>query len=108
MATRSPETDGRSQKSVDDKSEGRIQTSAGDSQLERDDLMTPRARVTLDELARMPATLTPAEGLPWTRLGRSAYYRWLAESGLGCRLGHSIRIPTRRFLLALGVLDEEA
>ena len=71
-------------------------------------LLTPPAQVTIDELGRMPASLTAAEGQPWTRLSRSAYYRWLAASGLGCRLGGSIRIPTRRFLLALGVLDEES
>lgn len=71
-------------------------------------LLTPRACVTAEELRRMPAGLTAAEGQPWTRLSRSAYYRWLAASGLSCHLGHSIRIPTRRFLLALGVLDDEA
>ena len=55
----------------------------------------------------MPASMTAAEGQPWTRLSRSAYYKWLRESGICCYLGHSIRIPTRRFLAALGVLDEE-
>jgi hypothetical protein len=80
----------------------------GKTESEARSLLTPRARVTAEELAMMPPSLKPAEGQPWTRLSRSAYYRWLAASGLGCRLGHSIRIPTRRFLLALGVLDDEA
>ncbi len=70
-------------------------------------LLKARPRVTQEELKRMPASLTAAEGQPWTRLSRGAYYRWLAASGLACHLGGSIRIPTRRFLSALGVLDEE-
>ena len=71
-------------------------------------LLSPRARVTVEELERMPASLKPAEAMAWTRLGRGSFYRWIGTSGLACRLGGSIRIPTRRFLLALGVLDEEA
>ena len=71
-------------------------------------LLSPRARVTLEELERMPASLKPAEAIAWTRLARGSFYRWLATSGLACHLGGSIRIPTRRFMVAIGVLDDEA
>ena len=71
-------------------------------------LLSPRARVTLEELERMPASLKPAEAMAWTRLARGSFYRWLATSGLACHLGGSIRIPTRRFMVAIGVLDDEA
>ena len=71
-------------------------------------LLAPRVRVTLGELVRMPPSLTPAEALPWTRLSRGAFYKMLRAGDVAsCRLGHSIRIPTRRFLLDLGVLEED-
>lgn len=71
-------------------------------------LLLPRGRVTASELAQMPATLKPSEAIPWTRLSRSAFYRLLACGDLHhLRLGHSIRIPTRQFLLTLGVLEDE-
>jgi ABC-type tungstate transport system substrate-binding protein len=56
----------------------------------------------------MPASLKPAEAMAWCRLARGSFYRWLATSGLACHLGGSIRIPTRRFMIAIGVLDDEA
>ena len=72
------------------------------------DILAPRAQVTRAELRRMPPSLTPAEAMPWTRLSRSAFYKMLAEGAIAsCRLGHSIRIPTRRFLLSIGVLEED-
>jgi hypothetical protein len=71
------------------------------------DLLQPRPRVTPEELSRMPASLKPAEAQPWSRLSRSAFYSALSSGEISsCRLGHSIRIPTRRYLLQLGVLEE--
>jgi hypothetical protein len=71
------------------------------------DLLRPRGRVTSEELALMPASLKPAEAQPWTRLSRSSFYAALRSGDIAsCRLGRAIRIPTRRFLLAIGVLDE--
>lgn len=71
------------------------------------DLLRPRPQVSAAELARMPASLTPAEAMPWARLSRSVFYKMLASGDIGsCRLGHSIRIPTRRFLEQIGVLDQ--
>jgi hypothetical protein len=76
---------------------------------EQGGLLAPRAQVTPEELVQMPPSLTPAEALPWTRLSRGAFYKMLAAGDIAsCRLGHSIRIPTRRFLLGIGVLDEES
>ena len=70
-------------------------------------LLNPRARVTLKELAQMPPSLKPVEAQPWARLSRSAFYSALAAGEIeSCRVGRSIRIPTRRFLSRLGVLDE--
>jgi hypothetical protein len=80
---------------------------AQEHQEDRAELLRPRAIVTAEELRRMPAELRPAVAQPWTDLGRSAFYGWLRSSGLALRLGGSIRIPTKRFLAALGVLDEE-
>jgi excisionase family DNA binding protein len=55
----------------------------------------------------MPPMLTPAEASPWTRLSRSVFYQLLASGDIAsCRLGHSIRIPTKRFLASLGVLEQ--
>jgi len=72
-------------------------------------LLTPRAQVTEEELRQMPPSLTPAEALPWTRLSRGTFYQMLASGDVAsCRLGHSIRIPTRRFLMSIGVLEEES
>lgn len=72
-----------------------------------DDLLHPRARVTNDELAKMPPSLTPAEALPWARISRPAFYR-LIKAGLvpHRRLGRAIRIPTHAYLSSLGVLEE--
>ena len=79
-----------------------------DSQTACKDLLQPRPRVTAEELGRMPASLKPAEAQPWSRLSRSAFYSALSSGEISsCRLGHSIRIPTRRFLQQIGVLDEE-
>ena len=76
--------------------------------VEEGGILTPRARVTPEELQRMPPSLTPAEALPWTRLSRGAFYKMLAAGDIAsCRLGHSIRIPTRRFMLRMGVLEED-
>lgn len=73
-----------------------------------EDLLKPRAFVTLEELALMPPSLTPAEALPWARKGRSGFYKALAEGEIAsCRLGRSIRIPTRRYLIQLDVLEED-
>jgi hypothetical protein len=72
------------------------------------DLLQPRPRVTAEELSRMPASLKPAEAQAWSRLSRSAFYAALRSGEVSsCRLGHSIRIPTRRFLAQLGVLEED-
>ena len=72
-----------------------------------DDLLRPRAIVTAAELALMPPNLKPAEAMPWARTSRAAFYAALRSGEVAsCRLGHSIRIPTRRFLSALGVLEE--
>jgi hypothetical protein len=74
----------------------------------RADLLRPRPFVTSDELNRMPASLKPGEAQPWSRLSRSAFYAALQSGELvSVRLGHSIRIPTRRYLSQLGVLEEE-
>jgi excisionase family DNA binding protein len=63
----------------------------------------------MTELQHMPPTLTPAEAMPWIRLSRSVFYKLLASGEIGsCRLGHSIRIPTRRFLEHIGVLATES
>jgi hypothetical protein len=71
-------------------------------------LLLPRPHVTSEELGRMPASLKPAEAQPWSRLSRSAFYSALRSGEVSsCRLGHAIRIPTRRFLLQIGVLDED-
>ena len=71
------------------------------------DLIKPRALVTAEELASMPASLTPAEAWPWTRQSRSSFYKCLARDEIHhCRLGSAIRIPTRRFFDQIGVLDE--
>ena len=71
------------------------------------ELLRPRGLVTEAELALMPASLKPSEALPWARLSRSAFYAALRSGEIGsCRLGRSIRIPTRRFLRRLGVLVE--
>jgi len=71
------------------------------------ELLRPRGSVTEAELALMPASLKPSEALPWARVSRSAFYAALRSGEIGsCRLGRSIRIPTRRFLRRLGVLDE--
>jgi hypothetical protein len=71
------------------------------------ELLRPRARVSAAELAAMPPSLTPAEAWPWTRQSRSSFYKCLARGEIfHCRLGSAIRIPTRRFLFQLGVLDE--
>lgn len=73
------------------------------------DLLRPRACVTHAELELMPASLKPAEAMPWSRLARSSFYHALASGAVpSCRLGRSIRIPTRRFLIGLGVLEEES
>lgn len=78
------------------------------AQSEDADLLRPRPRVTAEELSRMPANLKPAEAQPWSRLSRSAFYAALSSGEVfSCRLGHSIRIPTRRFLKQLGVLEED-
>jgi len=70
-------------------------------------LLRPRGRVTAEELAQMPPSLKPTEALPWARLSRSAFYAALRAGEIDCcHLGRSIRIPTRRFLASLGVLDE--
>lgn len=70
-------------------------------------LIKPRALVTAEELASMPASLTPAEAWPWTRQSRSSFYKCLARGEIyHCRLGSAIRIPTRRFFDQIGVLDE--
>jgi hypothetical protein len=75
---------------------------------EMNDLLQPRPRVTTEELGRMPASLKPVEAQPWSRLSRSAFYSALRSGEVSsCRLGHAIRIPTRRFLLQIGVLDED-
>ncbi len=73
------------------------------------DLLRPRARVTEEELAQMPPTLTPAEARPWARVSRPAFYRAL-KVGLvpHLALGRSIRIPTYAYLSSLGVLEGEA
>lgn len=72
------------------------------------DLLQPRPWVTAEELSRMPASLKPAEAQPWSRLSRSAFYSALHSGEISsCRLGHSIRIPTRRFFAQLGVLEED-
>ena len=77
-------------------------------QLDRAYLLHPRGCVTFAELELMPASLTPAEAMPWTRLSRGAFYRLLGSGDLpSCRLGHSIRIPTRRFLSTLDVLEDD-
>jgi hypothetical protein len=71
------------------------------------ELLRPRGVVTEAELALMPASLKPSEALPWARISRSAFYAALRSGEIGsCRLGRSIRIPTRRFLRHLGVLDD--
>jgi hypothetical protein len=71
------------------------------------DLLRPRGRVTTEELALMPASLKASEAQPWARLSRSAFYAALRSGDIAsCHLGHSIRIPTRRFLKSIGVLDE--
>lgn len=75
----------------------------------RVDLLRPRGRVTAEELAQMPASLKVHEAQPWARLSRSAFYAALRSGEIACcHLGHSIRIPTRRFLESIGVLDESA
>jgi hypothetical protein len=75
----------------------------------RSDLLCPRGRVTAAELAQMPASLKVREAQPWVRLSRSAFYAALRSGEIAsCHLGHSIRIPTRRFLESLGVLDDSA
>ena len=67
----------------------------------------PRALVTAEELALMPASLMLAEAWPWTRQSRSSFYKCLARGEIyHCRLGSAIRIPTRRFFDQIGVLDE--
>jgi hypothetical protein len=78
-----------------------------DNQTAHQDLLRPRSRVTAEELGLMPPSLTPAEAQPWARVSRSAFYAALSSGAISsCRLGHSIRIPTRRFLDQLGVLEE--
>ncbi len=78
-----------------------------DSQTACKDLLRPRSRVTAEELELMPPSLTPAEAMSWARLSRGAFYSALSSGEISsCRLGHSIRIPTRRYLLQLGVLEE--
>jgi len=73
----------------------------------RVDLLLPRGRVTNEELALMPASLKVREAQPWARLSRSAFYAALRSGEIAsCHLGHAIRIPTRRFLQSIGVLDE--
>ena len=80
----------------------------GQRQTDSTDLLRPRGRVTAQELAQMPASLKPDEARPWTRLSRSTFYASLRNGEIAsCRLGHSIRIPTRRFLDAIGVLDDD-
>lgn len=80
-----------------------------ETKTEARDILLPRGRVTEAELEQMPATLKPCEAWPWTRQSRSAFYQLLSRGELpAIRLGHSIRIPTRRFLLAIGVLEEPA
>ena len=74
----------------------------------REDLLKPRPFVTLGELGLMPPSLTPAEALPWARKGRSGFYKAIADGEIAsCRIGRSIRIPTRRFLAQLKVLEED-
>lgn len=71
------------------------------------DPLYPHARVTADELAQMPPNMTPAEALPWARISRAALYRAINSGEIeACRLGRNLRIPTRRFLAQLGVLDD--
>lgn len=75
--------------------------------LDHDDLLAPRSSVTEDELRRMPPSLTPAEAWPWARVSRGAFYQMVKAGQINsCHLGHSIRIPTKRFLAQLGVLEE--
>lgn len=79
-----------------------------DQEMCRNDLLLPRGRVTLEELRQMPPSLKPAEAMPWTRIARSSFYKAVAAGDISsCRLGHSIRIPTRHFLASLGVLEDE-
>jgi len=72
------------------------------------ELLRPRPHVSAEELALMPPSLTPAESWPWARVSRGAFYQMVKSGEIhGCRLGHTIRIPTKRFLGQLGVLDED-
>lgn len=72
-----------------------------------DELLRPRGRVTEEELALMPASLKPNEARPWARSSRSSFYAALRSGEVvSFRIGHSIRIPTKRFLAGIGVLDE--
>jgi hypothetical protein len=72
------------------------------------DLLRPRPFVSSGELNQMPASLKPGEAQPWSRLSRSAFYAALQSGELASvRIGHAIRIPTRRFLSQLGVLEED-
>jgi hypothetical protein len=71
-------------------------------------LLQPRPLVTIEELNQMPASLKPAEAQPWARVSRSALYAALQSGEIpSCRLGHSIRIPTRRFLTQIGALQDK-
>ena len=72
------------------------------------DLLRPRPHVSAAELGLMPPSLTPAEAMPWARVSRGAFYQMVKSGEIhGCRLGHAIRIPTKRFLAQLGVLEED-
>ena len=72
-------------------------------------LLRPRPRVTAEELGLMPPNLTAAEAMPWARASRGAFYQMIKAGQIpSCRLGHAIRIPTRRYLMQLGVLEEDS
>ena len=86
-------------------SESEMASASGERPAGRRDLLRPRAIVTAEEVRAMPPSLTPAEAMPWTRQSRASFYACLARGEIfHCRLGHSIRIPTRRFLEQIGVL----
>lgn len=73
-----------------------------------DNLLTPRAVVTPDELAAMPPTMSVRDGIAWASWSRPAFYRGLTSGEIpAIHLGRSWRLPTVRFLEWLQVVSDE-